>query len=40
MSMRFYLLFIAVLLLMTSVNHRDSNANPGYTCYVMEKGCE
>ena len=40
MSVRFYLLIIAGLLLITSVNHRDSNANPDYKCYVHAEGCD
>ena len=39
MSVRFYLIVIAGLMLITAINHRDSNANPDYKCYVYEKGC-
>jgi hypothetical protein len=40
MSIRFYLIIIAGLLIISSVNRRDSDANPNYKCYVYEQGCK
>jgi|LauGreDrversion4_2_1035121.scaffolds.fasta_scaffold12701_5 hypothetical protein len=34
-----FLGFIAVLMWVSAVNHRDAHSNPAYTCYVQEKGC-
>jgi len=40
MSARFYLLIIAGLMLITTINHRDSGANLDYKCYVYAEGCK